>query len=73
MARDRQDLGEVERVLVHALSEHATHFVISKGILQKERKLVPVEWVGEWKEDAVRLAVGTRQIQDLPSYQDAVN
>lgn len=69
VARDGQDLGHVERVLTTPQTDRVTHFVISKGRLVKEQKLVPVEWVDQWDEDQVRLAVGIRTIQALPEYE----
>ena len=69
VAWDGTDLGHVERVLTSPLTDRVTHFLISKGRLLKEQKLVPVEWVDQLDEDQVRLAVGARTIQDLPEYE----
>jgi uncharacterized protein YrrD len=47
-----------------------THFLISQGILFKDRKLVPVHWVKSVGEDSVSLAVSSQVLERLPSYQE---
>ncbi|MDE3088955.1 MAG: PRC-barrel domain-containing protein [Chloroflexota bacterium] len=71
ITRDGKHIGNVEQVLTSPRADRATHFLISKGLLLKEKKMVPVEWIEKFGEDKVRLAVGSRIIQQLPEYQHA--
>jgi uncharacterized protein YrrD len=61
-------VGDVERLMVDPESNRATHFLITKGLLLKERKLVPVGWVDRITEDKVQLAVGEKTVDRLPDY-----
>lgn len=71
ITRDGKRIGNVEQVLASPAATQATHLLISKGLLLKEKKIVPVEWIESFGEDKVRLAVGSRIIQQLPEYQPA--
>lgn len=71
ITRDGKHIGNVEQVLTSPKADRATHFMISKGLLLKERKLVPVEWIGSLGEDEVRLAVGARIIEELREHEHA--
>ncbi len=67
---DNERVGNIERVITHPDTGQVTHFVIAKGLLLKERKLIPIRWVDLLGEDEVNLSVGTHQIKDLPALQD---
>jgi uncharacterized protein YrrD len=70
ISADGERVGKTERVLVDPQSNRATHFVISKGLLFKENKLIPMSWVRNVQEDQVHLAVGSRLLDELPDYKD---
>jgi uncharacterized protein YrrD len=70
LSSDGEHVGDVERLIVEPASNTATHFVISQGMLFKDRKLVPTHWVKSVAEDQVRLAVSRRVLERLPSYED---
>ena len=69
LSSDGEHVGDVERLVVEPDSNTATHFVISQGLVFKDRKLVPAHWVKSVAEDEVRLAVSTRVLERLPSYE----
>jgi uncharacterized protein YrrD len=69
MSSDDEHVGDVERIIVEPESNKATHFVISQGLLFKDRKLVPAHWVKTAEEDKVYLAVPARLLERLPAYQ----
>ncbi len=71
ITRDRKHIGNVEQVLTSSMSNRATHFLVSKGLLLKEKKMVPVEWVDKFGENNVRLAVGAGVIETLPDHEHA--
>lgn len=66
---DGEHVGDVEAVLTDAQTDRATHFVISQGLLLKERKLVPTPWISRVGPDAVHLAVDSDLVDGLPEYE----
>lgn len=70
MSSDGEHVGDVERLLVDASSNKATHFVISQGLLFKDRKLVPVSWIDSVTDNEVKLIVSSKVLEQLPSYKD---
>ncbi|HLO18062.1 MAG TPA: PRC-barrel domain-containing protein [Anaerolineales bacterium] len=69
VSSDGKHVGDVERLFVEPTSKQATHFLISQGLLFKDRKLVPAHWVKSIDEDKVQLAVTSRLLERLPSYE----
>lgn len=69
ISSDDEHVGDVERLFVDPDSNRATHFLISQGLLFKERKLVPAHWVRSVEEDKVHLAVPSRLLERLPAYE----
>jgi uncharacterized protein YrrD len=69
MSSDGEHVGDVERLFVDPDSNRATHFLISEGLLFKERKLVPAHWVRSVEEDQVHLTVPSRLLERLPKYE----
>jgi uncharacterized protein YrrD len=59
-------LGDVEQILSDPESHRITQFVISEGLLLKEKKNVPISWVSEIDENRVKLAVGSKLVDQLP-------
>lgn len=59
--------GNVERVRTDS-DGMATHFVISKGLLLKARKLIPADWVQEVEQDQMLLTVGAHSVDELADY-----
>lgn len=71
ITRDGKHIGNVEQVLTSPQTDQATHFLISKGLLLKETKLVPVEWIDSLGADEVRLAMGAQIIEELHEHEHA--
>ena len=69
ISADGEQVGDVEDVLTDPQADRATHFVVSEGLLLKERKLVPAVWVDRVYEDEVHLAVGSTMFEMLREYQ----
>ncbi|MBI3739866.1 MAG: DUF2171 domain-containing protein [Chloroflexi bacterium] len=57
--------GQVERVLADAPTDRATHLLVSTGLLTKESKLVPINWVEMIDEDEVHLRVEKETLDEL--------
>ncbi|HJQ14015.1 MAG TPA: PRC-barrel domain-containing protein [Anaerolineales bacterium] len=70
MSSNGESVGSVERLFLEEGSNKVTHFVISQGVLFKDRKLVPAHWVKSVDEDAVSLAVSSKLLEGLPSYEE---
>jgi uncharacterized protein YrrD len=70
ISSDDKHVGDVDRLLVNPDSNRATHFVISQGMLFKDRKLIPARWINTVQEDKVHLAVSSKMLERLPSYKD---
>ncbi len=62
-------VGKVEDVFIDEATRRATHLVISKGVLFKERKLIPTNWVKDAGEEEVMLTVNTHVVDLLPEYR----
>jgi sporulation protein YlmC with PRC-barrel domain len=71
ISSDGEHVGDVERLIIEPDSGRATHFVISQGLLFKDRKLVPAHWVRMVEEDQVHLVVSARLLERLPAYEEA--
>lgn len=66
---DEKHIGNVEQVLSDSQTNNVTHFVVGKGFLLKEHKLVPAVWVSRVDDEKIYLSVGTDMFERLPDYQ----
>jgi uncharacterized protein YrrD len=64
-----EHVGDVEEVMVDPTSDQISHFVISKGLLFTEEKLIPVSWVQGYDSDKLKLVVNEKIVENLPEYQ----
>ena len=69
LSSDDQRVGDVEEILTEPTADRATHLVISEGLLLKEKRLIPTQWISSVLEDQVVLAVDSDVIENLPEYQ----
>jgi uncharacterized protein YrrD len=69
ISSDDEHVGDIERLIVDPDSNRATHFLISQGLLFRERKLVPADWVRSVEEDRVHLAVPSKLLERLPAHE----
>lgn len=68
---DGHHVGDVEQILTDPATNRVTHFVISKGILLPEKKLIPAYWIINVTEDQVDLSVNKRILENLPEFAEA--
>jgi len=59
----------VEQVVTDSESNTVTHFVVGKGLLLKEHKLIPAVWVTKVDEEKIYLSVESRLFDCLTDYQ----
>jgi len=64
-----EQVGQVEQVFSDTQSDHVTYFVLSHGVLFKERKLVPVTWIDIVSDDEIRLNVPEDRVEKLPTFE----
>lgn len=69
-SQDAKHVGDIEKIFIDPLANKATHLLITKGLLIKARKLVPVDWVETIYEDRVNLVLREELIDNLPEYQE---
>jgi len=69
VSADEKHIGNVEQVVADSEGNTVTHFVVGKGFLLKEHKLVPAFWVAKVAEDKIYLSVEARLFDRLPDYQ----
>ena len=60
-----EHVGNVERVLADAEIDQVTHLLISRGLITKVRKLIPIKWVTAIGEDKVHLRVEKNSVEKL--------
>lgn len=68
MSADEVRVGEIEQVITDAESRQANHFVLARGLIFKDRKLVPSDWVATVTEDEVWLNVNASRLGELVDY-----
>lgn len=69
--RDGGHVGNIEEIITQSQDPFVSHFVVSEGLLLKERKLVPAVWITKVTEDEVRLSIESGIFERLPEYQPA--
>lgn len=69
MSSDGKHVGDIEQLFVEPDSNRTTHFLISQGLLFKDHKLVPSQWVRSVEEDKVHLTVSSHFLERLPEYE----
>ncbi len=68
---DDKEVGHVEQVSTSPPGDRITHFIIVKGLLTKERRQIPVGWVGSLTDDEVQLAVKSDTVEKLMAVEPA--
>lgn len=71
ISAEGEQVGNLERVLAEAPTEQVTHLLISSGIVTKEKKLIPVNWVKVFDEDEVQLRVTKKSVEELAGISTA--
>jgi hypothetical protein len=70
VSSDQKHVGNVEKVIIAQGSDEATHLLITKGLLNREKKLIPIDWVEQVLEEEVSLSIGEDFIDRLPDYKE---
>ncbi len=71
MSADNKHVGDIEQLIVEPENNRVTHMVINAGLLFKERKLIPVNWISTIGEKEVNLSVNAGTLENVPAYHPA--
>lgn len=63
---DGKHLGTIEDIFAEPETFTITHLLVSSGMIKKDSKLVPVNWINDIVEDAVQLHINSRVFESLP-------
>jgi uncharacterized protein YrrD len=63
---DGSEVGTVEHICTEPTESRVTHIVIVRGLVSKERRLIPVNWLDTVSDDEISLKVSSRTVNDLP-------
>lgn len=69
LSNDGEEVGRITSVYTEPGGRKASHFEVLKGLVHKERKLIPTFWVAGVYEDHVRLSVDAEFMDRLPPYE----
>jgi uncharacterized protein YrrD len=64
-------VGNIEELVIDSTTGRVTHLVISQGLLFKERKLVPSDWINTVEEDEVHLVVRSGTLNSLHPFANS--
>lgn len=70
ISSDNEHVGSVEQIFTDPETGRATHFVISQGLLFKDRKLVPTAWIESMSAGRVSLGIDADFLETIESYED---
>lgn len=68
VSADDDHVGDVAEVFTNAETDRITHLLISRGLLFKEERLVPVSWIDKVEEGTIHLAVESSVLNRLQPY-----
>ena len=68
ISADSKHVGNIQKLFVDPKDNKTTHLLITKGLIFKSEKLVPVDWVNTFGEDEVFLSVNQGFLENLPDY-----
>lgn len=70
ISKDGKEVGKVEKVLTEDEKERVTGLLITKGVFNREKKMIPANWIGRIKEDGVELTVASDFVESLKDFQE---
>lgn len=68
---DGEDVGHIAEVFTQSSSDQMTSIVVSRGLLVKEFRLVPMNWVKIVSDDEVQLNVPAAKVDALQVFEPA--
>jgi uncharacterized protein YrrD len=71
ISEDGAHVGNIERVYVHPEGGQITHLLLSQGVVFKDKKVIPVEWVWRVESEEVHLAVSAEVLAQVPEHRES--
>jgi uncharacterized protein YrrD len=65
-----QKVGRIDRVVINPKSHEVTHFVVKKGLLFTEDKVIAIDDVDSATEERVLLKKGRQDPDDFPDFEE---
>jgi sporulation protein YlmC with PRC-barrel domain len=65
---DEEKVGEVEEIMAVPETTKATHLVVSRGLVDQESILIPIDWLDKIDDEKITLLVDSTVIENLPSH-----
>jgi uncharacterized protein YrrD len=72
ISAEGKHVGHMESVFADAAVEQITHLLISNGLITKEKKLLPIDWVTVLGEDEIHLRVNKLSVDELADVSAAI-
>ena len=66
---DGEAVGQIHQVFTRPASDQVSSFVVSRGVLVKEYRSVPVSWVKSVTDEEVRVDVPAARVDAQPTFQ----
>ncbi len=66
ITHDNKHVGHVMQVLTNHSPDEVSYFLIVKGLMVKEQRLVPMSWVDRLADNEVQLEVDAEAVERLP-------
>jgi uncharacterized protein YrrD len=66
---DGEEAGHIDQVFTQSSSDQVTSFVVSRGLLVKEHRLVPINWVKFITDEEVQLNVPAAKVDSLQTFE----
>jgi uncharacterized protein YrrD len=67
---DDQKVGSIDRVVMDPRTKEVTHVVVRQGLLFREDKVVPVNWIDSAVGDGLKLGAAA-DLDNLPLFEEA--
>ncbi len=71
IGKNGKEIGQVEKVITEDTHEQVTHLVITKGLFNQSKKVVPAHWIKAIKEDGIQLSVSSDFVDQLKDYKNS--
>ena len=67
---DGDDVGQVEKIFTNPETRDVTHIQTSEGLIFKDQKLIPTQWIDTVRDDRIDLAISSDVINRLPEAEE---
>jgi uncharacterized protein YrrD len=71
VGNDGEEVGHIAEVFTQSSTDQLTSFVVSRGLLVKEHRLVPINWVKFITDEEVQLNVPASKVDALQTFEPA--